>query len=345
MNCNSLIDGPPMYDNIKLILDNPFDTPAGRDKFTARFGLFVKDEKKGILHNKGYETLEQNHGLFMTLQLPTDRRKETLSVCFSLHKFYNSMTGKGYINYNDFTFEDAGRAFHLLTGLLGIGIGRAVVRKYETGINVITGHSPDEYMKELDFMEIRGKKLRILEDVNQKEYKQYCTNRNKDRRIVYIFYNKTFEARSKIKGPGGSQTEIRRANIPGNIMRIEQDNKNPISKIRFSDLFDPLIQQQIKHEFKERFIADLHYRVIVLASSGITGKQKEVWKMIREVGEDGVTEHYRQCYKTGSISVDQYKYFRKIIREMSGHNLNIRNDISELAKELSLLITNKLSRV
>jgi hypothetical protein len=329
--------GVLMYDNIRLLQPYPFETEQEREAFCSRFGLFVKDEKKGVWHNKGYESLEQNRGIYLKMELPTDKRKGSLTISFSLHKFYNSVRNKGYCNYDDFDFKKANEALAILTELLKVDISNAVVKKYEVGINVATDGNPDEYMKELSEIRIKSRKLRVIEDVHYKEYKQYSTHKDRDKRIVYIFYNKTFEAKSKIKDVG------KREAIPDNIMRIEKDIHRPVSTVYFYQLFEPTYQQLEKQEFYQRFVCDLSYKGVPIKTKGITAKQLQLWEMLQEKGEPETKQHFENLWKQGAITRDQHKYAILQIEKIKSVSIKPQIVISEKAEELKQKIISKLS--
>lgn len=328
-----------MYDNIRLLMPYPFKDETDRETFCNRFGLFVKDEKKKVLHNKGYESLEQNKGIYIKIELPTGKRKGNISLSFSLHKFYNAMNKRGLYNYDDFDFCKANEANQLLAGLLNIDLSTAIVKKYEIGINITTTGNPDEYMRELSLIRVKAREMRIIEDLHYKEYKQYSTHKDKDKRIIYIFYNKTFEARSKIKDIEKRET------IPENILRVEKDTHRPIEKVCFSQLFDPVYQQLTKQEFKQRFVMDLTYKGTPTKTKNITAKQLQIWEQLQEKGEAEIKQHYENLCKQGAITKRQYYYSIQQIEEINMKKIQPIITISKNAKELKELIISKLNEI
>lgn len=328
-----------MYDNIRLLITYPFRDEPELNEFCRRFGIYVKDEKKGILHNKGYETLEQNRGIYIKIELPTEKRRGTISLSFSLHKFFNTTNGNGLYNFNDFTFSQANAAYKKMIEIMPFDISKAVVKKYEVGVNVTTKTNPDDYMKELHIIMVRDRKMRILEDLHYKEYKQYSTHKDRGKRIVYIFYNKTFEARSKTKDPDKKKL------IPDNILRVEKDNKRPFEKVFFSDLFTPYFQQLTKNEFKKRFTESLIYKTTPIKSKQITAKQLELWKMLKEKGREQTFNYIEHSLNSGSITREQYRYRIKMLNEIIEKNIKPELKTSEQAKELKRLIESKIKQM
>lgn len=328
-----------MYDNIRLLLTYPFDNEPDRETFCNRFGLFVKDEKKGILHNKGYETLEQNKGIYIRIELPTAKRKGNISISLSLHKFYNKIVKNGYYNYDDFSFNHANKAYKELTELITIDISMAAVKAFEVGINVVTPNNPDDYMKELSCISVKAREMRIIEDLHYKEYKQYSTNKDKDKRIIYIFYNKTFEARSKTKDIE------KRENIPENILRIEKDTHRPIEKLYLWQLFDPVHQKSIKCEFEQRFINDLQYTNSYIKPKELTDYQYSYWKEIQQIGTEKLKERQKKLYELNEITKRQYYFSINTINDISEKNISPQIIISKAGETLKQLIMCKLEKM
>lgn len=336
---NKLIIRLLMYDNIRIVAPYPFESEPERETFCTRFNLFVKDEKKGILHNKGYEGMKQNKGLYIKIELPTTGRKGSFALSFSLHKFYNSMVNNELYNYDNFDFDKANTAFKLLTDLLKIDLSRAAVKAFEVGVNIITPSDPDQYLSELNRITVNGRQMRILEDLHYKEYKQYSTNKDKDKRIVYIFYNKTFEARSKQKDI------VKRENIPDNVLRIEKDTTRPMEKIYFGQLFAPNFQRMTKHEFKERFVSDLAFKTHYIKTKDISKVQLELIKSIDEKGVEQTLNEKKALLKMGAITPPQYRFFRETLNKITANNLKVEKQISKTAELFKRLIISKINEI
>jgi len=321
-----------MYDNIRLLLKNPFTDNQTRDAFCTRFELETKNEKLNIYHNKGCSNLSQNKGIFLKLT------ENNLTIRLSLHKFYNyDLYGKPF-NYNDFSFKDAKKAAEKLRQMFEpyIDIMQATVKEYEVGANVITSENPELYLKELKQMNVYTKVLRIEEDIYYKEYQQYGTNRDKDKRIIYIFYNKTFEARSKAK-------EADRSNIPENVLRFEKDNRRPVEKIKFKRMFEnDFIQLTIK-EFKQRFANDLEYKGILKKPENMTKTEYNLLCLIHEKGADGAKAHLKNDLYNGIIKKSCYYETLRIIDKISGVLPTVEITVTRHAAELNNLIISKIN--
>ncbi|MDR2423880.1 MAG: hypothetical protein LBD59_04050, partial [Prevotellaceae bacterium] len=289
-----------MFDNIKLCLPYRFSDNAERERFCSRFGLLVKDEKKQIYNNKGYETLSQNKGVYIHL------KNSRLTLEFSLHKFFNYCLYSKPLNYNDFNFKEAKQAAEWLDEMFKpyFDIMHSKVMKYEVGINVITSENPDLYLQELKQMNISVKILPIKEDIHYKEYKQFSTQRDSGKRIIYIFYNKTFEARSKTKN---MQAKM---NVPENVLRVEKDNKRPTEKIPFARLFDKDFISFTVNEFKTRFCENLEYRGNPQKPENMNKADFELLQLVYEKGRDGANSKIENDYKNGIIK--RANYFNRL---------------------------------
>lgn len=318
-----------MYDNIKLSLCVDF-TERVQNEFCARFGLSTKNEKLSIWHNAGEKNLKQHKGIYIHL------KNNTLTLEFSLHKVYNyCLYGKSF-NYNDFDFKEANETAQRLCEMFNpyFDITQAVVKKYEVGINVLTSESPDLYLKELKQINIGAKVLRIVEDRHYKEYQQFGTHSDKDKRVVYIFYNKTFEARSKSKGTN-------RADVPENVLRVEKDNKRPPEKILFARLFDIDFQKYTITEFKQRFCNDLEYTGTPIKPENMNNGDFETLCLIYRHGADGAKNIYKDNFENGNIKKSKYYQKKQDIKRLQ--NVPYSVTIGRQAAELNNVIISKIN--
>jgi hypothetical protein len=323
-----------VFDKIKLCLPYRLADNAERERFCTRFGLLVKDEKKQIYNNKGYETLSQNKGVYMHM------KNSKLTLEFSLHKFYNYCIYEKSFNYNDFTFIEAKRAAAWLSEMFNpyFDIAAAKVVKYEVGINVITSENPDLYLQELKQINVNARVLQIKEDTHYKEYKQFSTQRDKDKRIIYIFYNKTFEARSKGKA-------ATRVNVPENVLRVEKDNKRPFEKIVFARLFDIDFMKLTVNEFKQRFCNDLEYKGIPIKPENMKRFEFDLLRLVYEKGTDGAKARIKADFENGTIKRACCFRYLQIVERISSTTPEMQIQYSRRAIELNNLIISKISAV
>jgi hypothetical protein len=323
-----------MYDNIKLSLRCTFDN-SKRDEFCTRFGLSTVNEKTKTYHNGGGNSnLEQNKGIYLHL------KGNNLTIRLSLHKFYNYYLFKKSINYGDFDFKNANQAAKWICEMFipYFDIMQSEVKKYEVGINIFTSGDPDLYLKELKQMNIHARIIPIKEDIHYKEYKQYSTQRDKDKRVIYIFYNKTFEARSKAK-------EADREKIPENILRVEKDNKRIAEKILFERLFNVDFQWLTLNEFKQRFCNDLQFKGIPIKPEEMSKTDYDILCLIFEKGMKDVRTQMENDYKNGKIKRRTYFNRLRTISETNDILPKIKVHNSQRANEIKILIANKLKEI
>ena len=317
-----------MYDNIKIRFEYPF-TDSELMEFCSRHNL-EHIEGSGKYRSGTARNLKQGKGVFVKLDMQT-AGKGTVRVECSLHKLYNEITTGNRQNWNDFDFGKAREAAEYLSGFVGLDISRADVVSYEIGINVQTTQPPEVYLRQLECIVVKFREIRIMEDPKYKEYKQFTTNKSKDKRIVYVFYDKTHEQRGKSGG----------GNVPDNILRIEMKCKRTDKGLKFCTLFDTDFQNEVLADFAFKIVDCLKYQSQQREPRKLTSLQFETYKAIRRHGVKRERETARQRYKAGKMSKDQYYYKLNVIGEVSKVKEDLE-DIKAEGKELKQLISNKL---
>ncbi|GHT33147.1 hypothetical protein FACS189434_06580 [Bacteroidia bacterium] len=254
-----------MYDHIRLHLNHTFEGDNERKEFCERYHLCEFNEHQLTYNNSTETGLKQCRGIYVKMRvsrnvstLLNDRDKKVevgLIFSFSLHKFYNfSVPAVGeYLNWDDFSFAKANRAKTMFCDMFPMcDFSKAKVTTYEVGINIQLPRPPQEYMEQLRKLRVKERNYPIVVDRHQKDYMQYGTFA-KGRRIVYIWYDKTYEARSKMR------SNLVRYVVPENILRCEKDNRVPIQKTMFFDLFKKDFQRLTANEFRKRFLDDIFF--------------------------------------------------------------------------------------
>lgn len=324
-----------MYDHIRISLPYPFETDEDLRQFCDRFGLYNKDDKRGLYHNRAYKNLIQNYNVFININKPIGKEKGKVTMSFSLHKFYNLIANKEYQNYNDFDFIKANTAKEMFIEKFSmLNFSTAQVSVYEIGVNIQVSQAPKKYFEEIKAIGIQGKERRIIEDRHIKEYLQYGNHTEKSVRCIYLFYNKTEETKSK----GNNKA-------PHNLIRIEKDNKRIGKGLMFFDLFTPPFQSIILHEFEKKFIEDIIYYKRPIPTQGFRKTDFEIMRLINENGDEQAKELIRIEYKTNFISKQTYYNKLKKIDEFSKLPTLSYFDISDTAKELKHLIEKKIEYI
>lgn len=322
-----------MYDNIKLNIAYQFKTKKELDDFCEKHNL--SSDWKGIYSNGNKKNLQQNKGIYIKVYQPTKTQKGKITIVFSLQKFYNEIKGESRQNWNDFNFKQANEAKRLLDDFLKLETDTAKVMFYEIGINVKTAKPQKKYLEQLDCISIKGRELKILEDVTRKEYTQYSTNRSKEKRIVYVFYNKTYEAQSKYTSDKDKNS------VPKNILRIEMKYKRSIENIKFARLFDTDFQKSLFEEFAEKITEKLRYKTKQVNPPKLTNKQFELYKRQKATSPSRTRAELKKKCECNELTKRQYYYLLELLKGLEGITGEIET-ISQEAEELKTLIQSKL---
>ncbi len=325
-----------MYDNIKMRLISY--TPKQTAYIKNRFSLFeTSDKNKPYYHNRGNETLTQNHNIYIKIE------EGVMYIELSLQKFYNSITTGKQINYNDFSFKQANKAYIKLKELLKLNISKANVLIYEYGINVLMSKEPEAYMKQIKGFEINKQYKKVIEDRRYKEYKLYGTNQSKNKRTIYIMYNKTYETYSKIKNIDSEPETI--ALIPKTLLRIETKIKRPSRTIELRELFITNFQKQIKQSFLLNFTQNIEFKQIHIKTKEMTSNNEQLYRQIRENGVNETLKDIEQQFKNNAISKRTYNRRIDYIKLLNNNNLLPLYKQTLEETEFKQLIINKLNKI
>jgi hypothetical protein len=298
-----------MYDYIKLRIPYSFKNADEQAAFCTRYGLHEVNEVLKIWNNADFKDLTQNRGIYVRLQQKRlEDRSGTVTLSFSLHKFYNLCMIREGLNWDDFTFAKANRAKNLLCKFFPmLDFSQAVVTKYEVGLNVQCSVKPELIMAQIERIVVKGREYRIIEDRSQPENKEFGSHM-KNKRIIYNFYDKTYEALSKQKSYKMYYV------IPENILRCEKDNHRLSQKTMFFDLFKKEFQQRTRNEFRQRFVSDIFFKEIVPTQvpkiiDGLTRTENKIFNDILMMGQDEVLKALEARYGRGETP--RNTYFRR----------------------------------
>lgn len=337
-----------MYDHIKLRLPYPFKTEGERANFCERYGLCEVNDKLRTWNNADFKDLKQNRSVYIKLHVGDNPECGFILFSFSLHKFYNLCLYDEALNWDDFTFAKANRAKTLFCEFFPqIDFKAATVIKYEVGLNIQCSVEPERIMEQLDRMVVKDREYRIIEDRNQTEYKQYGTNQKK--RMVYTFYNKTYETRSK------QRTKKEYYEVPENILRCEKDNRRLIKKTMFFELFKKDFQKLTKNEFRSRFVNDIFFKEMVPKSvpkvlEGLTRTENNILNDILEKGEGRVEALFQASYNRGETPRRTFYRRKAEIKKIRGMLPELVRQIQDVQpiffkEEYKKLITDKLNQL
>ena len=320
-----------MFDNVRLKLKHKF-SPDELETFCSRHNL-AKEQTANVYSNRALKNLTQNKGIYIKVE-PANG---VVKIECSLHKLYNETTSGKRQNWNDFNFEQAQTAADWLQSWLGLELQAAKVVRFELGINIECDHPPETYMKQLDCITVNNRAMRILEDPKYKEYKAYSTNRSKDKRIVYVFYDKTFEARTKYTASEDKKS------VPDNILRIEMKYKR-VSGLEFKELMNRAFKLELLKEFAQRFTEGLKFITQQRNPPKLTPKQFELYKALKRHGKNKEVAASKEDYKAKRISKRQYYYKLHLIEKL----MEITEDLEVVSGEIEELqgkIRTKIERL
>lgn len=273
-----------MYDHIRLQLPVVFKDETALRDFCERYLMYEEVKQLRSYNNGAFKDLKQNRGVYIKLRLGTSTSSVSgiegkLTMSFSLHKFYNFCVLGEYLNWDDFTWWKANRAKTLLLEFFPmLDFSRAKVTTYEVGINIQLPQCPDEYFDKMVELQVKERTYPVIHDRHEREFKQYGTT-TKGKRISYVWYNKTFEARSKMR------SNLERYVVPENIMRCEKDNRIPMHLTMFFDLFKKDFQKLTANEFRKRFMDDIFFaeRVPKVCQKSFPKLSKPKLEILREL--------------------------------------------------------------
>lgn len=323
-----------MYDNIKMLLEK--NLSGGEiEKFCTNCNL-RQTTKEGVFDNQNERNLKQGKGIYIKLEIRETKAARITIEC-SLHKLYNEITSGTRQNWNDFNFMQANQAAEYLSTFVGMELGGAKILRYEIGINIKTEKAAEIYFKELESIIYKGREMRILEDVKYKEYKQYSTNRSKDKRIVYVFYDKSHEAKSK--APADKRNEI-----PNNIIRIEMKVKRIDGSLKFATITDKTFERELLKDFAMKLKEGIKYKTKQKQPPRLTPKQFEMYKEIKRIGVEKAAKAATTARKENKITKWQYYYKLQLIKELSAINEELETVENEI-QEFKALIFNKLKEL
>ena len=335
-----------MYDHIRLQLPVVFKEATDLKEFCDRYLMFEEVKQLRSYNNGAFKDLKQNSGVYIKLRLTEPRAKSQeagaciegkLTMSFSLHKFYNFCVLGEYLNWDDFTWWKANRAKTLLMDFFPmLDFSRAKVTTYEVGINIQLPQCPDEYFDKMVELQVKERTYPVIHDRHEREFKQYGTT-TKGKRISYVWYNKTFEARSKMR------SNLERYVVPENIMRCEKDNRIPMQQTMFLDLFKKDFQKLTANEFRKRFMDDIFFaeRVPKVCQKSFPKLSKPKLEILRELltplaplakggcNVDCILARLEREYRAGKLP--KRTYYRRVaeVKEVAEMIPNLPKDVQE----------------
>lgn len=285
-----------MYDNIKIIQYVENINALDKQAVKQRFSMYNENLKTGAYNNAGYQKLVQNRGVFLSYIPQTGNINAHYIVQFSAHKFWNCWKIKTLQNYNTFTIKDLLETWVEFQAFIPFELTGAKVQGFEAGANVEMCKNPSDYMRQISHIQIGKREIRIIENPKYKEYKNYTSHADRDKRAVYSFYDKTEESKPF---------------APQNLLRIEKKYIRMAENPLLAEIFEKNYIQAIKTDLQNSFVKNLHYQKKMVQQKGVNDADFRLLQLMAAHGENIKTEIKRQ---KDNAEISRLKYYRLLER-------------------------------
>jgi len=285
-----------MYDNIKIIQYVENINSLDKQAVKQRFSMYNENIKTGAYNNASYQKLIQNRGVFLSYIPQTGNINPHYIIQFSAHKFWNCWKIKTLQNYNMFTVKDLLETWVEFQAFIPFELTGAKVQGFEAGANVEMPKNPSDYMRQISHIQIGKREIRIIENPKYKEYKNYTSHADRDKRAVFSFYDKTEESKPF---------------APQNLLRIEKKYIRMAENPLLSEIFELNYVQAIKTDLQNSFVKNLHYQKKMVQEKGVNDADFRLLQLMAAHGENIKTEIKRQ---KDNAEISRLKYYRLLER-------------------------------
>lgn len=189
-------------------------------------------------------------------------KEDKLTISNSIHKYY-----KGN-NYTDFSYTEVKDAFSKLSNDLETDLNKALIPKFEFGINLLVENTPNYYLDQIEAF--KPKSIVPLDSSNRRSNLYYDTERLRTK-----IYNKTTESSLSYNMLRLEVTRKSSSKYLAHIQTIE----DLLNQNNYITLKDELLNQFNKFQFKESFdfseitSANELYRILAIQNSGLLNTQ------------------------------------------------------------------------
>jgi len=318
-----------MYDNIKIIqyIENINDLDVLAVK--QRFSMYNENVKTGAYNNASYQKLVQNRGVFLSYIPQTGNINAHYIIQFSAHKFWNCWKIKTLQNYNTFTIKDLLETWVEFQSFISFSLVGAKVQGFEAGANVEMSKNPSDYMRQISHIQIGKRQIRIIENPKYKEYKNYTSHADRDKRAVFSFYDKTEESKPF---------------SPANLLRIEKKYIRMAENPLLVEIFELNYIQAIKTDLQNSFVKNLHYQQKMVQQKGVNDADFRLLQLMVAHGQNIKAEIKRQ---KDNAEISRLKYYRLLERLEKLQDIGPRCNMVEMkeSREMREKITQKLKNL
>jgi hypothetical protein len=283
-----------MYDNIKIIQYIENINGLDRQAVKQRFSMYNENLRTGAYNNAGYQKLLQNRGVFISYIPKSGNINDHYIIQLSAHKFWNCWKIRQLQNYNTFTIKDLLETWVEFQSFIPFDLTGAKVQSFEAGVNVQMSENPSTYMSQISHISLGKREIRIIENPKYKEFENYTSHSDRDKRAVYSFYNKTEESKPF---------------APANLLRIEKKYIRMAENPLLSEIFEGNYIKAIKKDIETTFVKNLHYKKNVVQEKGMNDNELRLFEMIKKYGQNAENELLRM---KNNAEITRLKYYRLI---------------------------------
>lgn len=233
------------------------------------------------------------------LSIGTNNR---LKLIVSLHKYKNMMDGKGFVNYDLFTMQEASEAARQLAKRIGLEPKDLNVYEYEIGLNMYLSKDCKHYLEKIESIGILENIKKLYVNPKYKNERLKTSYFYREMRKIYKVYDKNFEMSDK-----------RRKENTGhpNILRIETVFRR-MDKMPLEKFISPENIQNMTDQFYRDW-RTINFEPLKVAQKGKTSKTNKLCTEILKKGKDKTLTDAKEQLEQNAITAKQYRRIREFI--------------------------------
>ena len=291
-----------MIDFVKIRVRNP-DIPRIRNNPRLEWDLNTS-ERTGEVK----KITSKFHGLTFEVKI-----NKYLNISGSIHKFWNSIHGRGEQNYNDFRFEDLTNVINEFCKMFDLVPGSCILENLEFGVNVSPMIPANEILRSV----INHKGKPFTQEYSKNKRFRECERQ----RYIIKVYNKGLQY-----------------NQPGNILRFE--NKTiKMTHIKgtgittLQDLLNPVKIDRLGVILMNNF-SELLFYDHTIQETGLSAPERLI-----------LTQGQNPAYWVNLLETNPYNYYKKRQRFKELVKKHGTRDIQEIVGSLISQKWNELLRI
>jgi len=328
-----------MFDKIKITADISYDECVYLAQ-KHRLRTLINTNGEIVGYSSGdYSKIS---GIFVVIKC---RKKNTLYLSVSLHKYWQVQNFGKLRNDNMFTVSEAKSAFEMLLFDNGLLPERVKVSYFEIGLNLNVSHPPLSFIELVKYGFFRNRKGShrrkiMFVDANYRINRQKTTEKYKGIRKYYKIYDKGFELRGKKRGKEKQSIPISEKDEELKILRIETVYKqhNEKASTFFGNTNIKRLIDSFCLDWKE-----LNFEKNIRAEKGARKSETERAKAIVNIGAEEYLKQAKEDLANRKMTEKQYRTIREFIRDFDSQDTKFKTVVSPQEKEYSLLFLKTLN--